>query len=71
MKPIVMSGEKLSREERNLLSLGYKNLVGARRSSWRTLEELQKKREYDRSATKIYQEHVGGFGNNYYTLLYS
>ncbi|CAK8692615.1 14-3-3 protein epsilon-like [Clavelina lepadiformis] len=58
MKPVVMSGEKLSREERNLWSLGYKNLVGARRSSWITLEELRQKREYDRSAMERYQEHI-------------
>jgi 14-3-3 protein epsilon len=35
-----MEGPELTIEERNLLSLGYKNVVGARRASWRTLTSL-------------------------------
>lgn len=39
MKELVSakSGDELSTEERNLLSVAYKNVVGAKRSSWRTL----------------------------------
>ncbi|KAG2486167.1 hypothetical protein HYH03_015131 [Edaphochlamys debaryana] len=38
----VLAGEQeLSREERNLLSAAFKNHVGARRSSWRTLEAIE------------------------------
>jgi len=33
----------LSQEERNLLSVAYKNVVGARRSSWRVLSSLETK----------------------------
>jgi 14-3-3 protein epsilon len=35
----VESLRELSMEERNLLSLAYKNRVGARRASWRMLQK--------------------------------
>ncbi|XP_074637655.1 14-3-3 protein beta/alpha-B-like isoform X2 [Acropora palmata] len=35
-------GEGLSTEERNLLSVAYKNVIGARRASWRVLSSLEK-----------------------------
>jgi len=34
---------KLNQEERNLLSVAYKNVVGARRASWRVLESIAKR----------------------------
>jgi len=39
------SGNKLTSEERNLLSVAYKNVVGARRSSWRVITALEEKQE--------------------------
>ena len=36
------TGEGLSTEERNLLSVAYKNVIGARRASWRVLSSLEK-----------------------------
>jgi hypothetical protein len=41
MKDIVTSKKKLSKEERNLLSVAYKNVVGSRRASWRVLHSIQ------------------------------
>ena len=35
----------LSIEERNLLSVAYKNVVGARRSSWRIISSIEQKQE--------------------------
>jgi len=34
---------ELSNEERNLLSVAYKNVVGARRSSWRVISSIESK----------------------------
>jgi hypothetical protein len=43
MKKIAQGAQEqeLSVEERNLLSVAYKNLVGARRASWRTLQSVE------------------------------
>ncbi|XP_069740563.1 14-3-3 protein beta/alpha-B-like isoform X3 [Narcine bancroftii] len=42
-KAIVEMGEDLSNEERNLLSVTYKNVVGTRRSSWRVISSTEQK----------------------------
>ena len=39
------AGMELSVEERNLFSVAYKNMVGARRASWRILYSLEQKEE--------------------------
>uniref|UniRef100_A0A5B7A8T8 Putative 14-3-3-like protein D isoform X1 n=1 Tax=Davidia involucrata TaxID=16924 RepID=A0A5B7A8T8_DAVIN len=36
---------ELTVEERNLLSVGYKNVVGSRRASWRILSSIEQKEE--------------------------
>jgi len=41
MKVVVLKKKKLSKEERNLLSVAYKNVVGSRRASWRGLTSIQ------------------------------
>ncbi|KAL5970357.1 hypothetical protein TSMEX_001914 [Taenia solium] len=43
MKTIAEMGNELNNEERNLLSVAYKNVVGARRSSWRIMSSIAKK----------------------------
>lgn len=45
MKKVTERGEELSNEERNLLSVAYKNVVGARRSSWRVISSIEQKTE--------------------------
>ncbi|NXK65814.1 1433G protein, partial [Sylvietta virens] len=46
-------GEPLSNEERNLLSVAYKNVVGARRSSWRVISSIEQKTSADGNEKKI------------------
>lgn len=45
MKKVTELGTELSNEERNLLSVAYKNVVGARRSSWRVISSIEQKTE--------------------------
>ncbi|KAM3930792.1 14-3-3 protein theta [Leptodactylus fuscus] len=43
MKKVTECDAELSSEERNLLSVAYKNVVGARRSSWRVISSIEQK----------------------------
>ncbi|KAJ8387799.1 hypothetical protein AAFF_G00149480 [Aldrovandia affinis] len=45
MKEVTEQGAELSNEERNLLSVAYKNVVGARRSAWRVISSIEHKTE--------------------------
>ncbi|OWF44669.1 14-3-3 protein zeta/delta-like [Mizuhopecten yessoensis] len=47
MKKRVELEAPLSNEERNLLSVAYKNVVGARRSSWRVISSIEQKKASD------------------------
>lgn len=61
MKKVTEMGAELSNEERNLLSVAYKNVVGARRSSWRVISSIEQKTDGgDRKKTmaKEYRETV-------------
>jgi len=43
MKKVGESGAEMSVEERNLLSVAYKNAVGSRRASWRIISSVEQK----------------------------
>lgn len=45
MKNVASSGQELSVEERNLLSVAYKNVIGGRRASWRIVSSIEQKEE--------------------------
>ena len=54
MKEVAQLGGELSVDERNLLSVAYKNVVGTRRASWRIISSIEQKEE-----TKGSDKHVG------------
>jgi len=61
MKKVTERGEELTNEERNLLSVAYKNVVGARRSSWRVISSIEQKTEGNQqkqTMAKEYREKV-------------
>lgn len=43
MNQVATMGLELTTEERNLLSVAYKNVIGARRASWRILSSVESK----------------------------
>ncbi|KAM7324178.1 hypothetical protein ACRRTK_016483 [Alexandromys fortis] len=52
MKGAVEKGEELSCEERNLLSVAYKNVVGGQRAAWRVLSSIEQKSNEEGSEEK-------------------
>jgi len=48
---------ELSNEERNLLSVAYKNVVGARRSSWRVISSIEQKTEGSEKKQQMAKEY--------------
>ncbi|CDM35019.1 hypothetical protein DTO013E5_3087 [Penicillium roqueforti] len=54
MKEVANIGGELTVDERNLLSVAYKNVVGTRRASWRIISSIEQKEE-----NKGSEEHVG------------
>lgn len=45
MKKLVQQGREPTVEERNLLSVAYKNVIGSRRASWRIVKSIERKEE--------------------------
>jgi len=48
MKDVAKQTQELSVEERNLLSVAYKNVIGSRRASWRVISSIEHKGEADK-----------------------
>ena len=61
MKKVAEQDIELTVEERNLLSVAYKNVIGARRASWRivsSLEQKEEKSEEKKEISKKYRSFV-------------
>ena len=48
MKGVAQMPKELTVEERNLLSVAYKNVIGSRRASWRVISSIEQKGEVDK-----------------------
>ncbi|KAK9474556.1 14-3-3 domain-containing protein [Dipodascopsis tothii] len=55
MKDVAKLGEELSVDERNLLSVAYKNVIGTRRASWRIISSIEQKEEAKKSDAHVAQ----------------
>jgi len=64
MKEVARQPQELTVEERNLLSVAYKNVIGSRRASWRVVTSIEQKGDAEKMAiirdykAKIEQELV-------------
>ncbi|XP_076452757.1 14-3-3 protein epsilon-like [Babylonia areolata] len=61
MKKVAQLDVEMTVEERNLLSVAYKNVIGARRASWRILSSLEQKEdkaEDKKQVNKDYRCHI-------------
>ena len=69
MKNVASMDVELTVEERNLLSVAYKNVIGARRASWRIISSIEQKEEHKGSEDKLgmirtYRDQVGRDNGN-------
>jgi len=53
MKNVAQLNVELTVEERNLLSVAYKNVIGARRASWRIVSSVEQKEEAKGKAEQV------------------
>lgn len=68
MKAIAEYTKTFGNEERNLLSVAYKNMVGARRASWRMIDSVVKndseQNEIRRELSRTYRKDIEDELNN-------
>lgn len=74
MKKVASLDVELTVEERNLLSVAYKNVIGARRASWRIISSIEQKEENKGAEDKLemirqYRSQVKFFLNKFLYLL--
>lgn len=59
MKEVAKQPQELTVEERNLLSVAYKNVIGSRRASWRVVTSIEQKGDADKmSVIKDYKSKI-------------
>jgi len=69
MNKVIAANATLNVEERNLLSVAYKNTIGPRRTAWRALSSIEKKEEQKGSKNigllRAYKSKIVGELNKY------
>lgn len=61
MKAVAQQPQELSVEERNLLSVAYKNVIGSRRASWRVISSIEQKGDPEKSSQiQAYRRKIEG-----------
>ena len=58
MKEFTEKGGEISNDERNVLSIAYKNIVGERRNAWRVVSSIEKTYEDSDSRKKIAKDYL-------------
>lgn len=58
MKAVATYDTELTVEERNLLSVAYKNVIGSRRASWRILSAYEAKEDSNDQLIRTYRLQV-------------
>ena len=59
MKAVAQQPQELSVEERNLLSVAYKNVIGSRRASWRVISSIEQKGDAEKlSLIQAYKKKI-------------
>jgi len=59
MKDVAKQPQELTVEERNLLSVAYKNVIGSRRASWRVVTSIEQKGDPEKGpVVKEYREKI-------------
>lgn len=61
MKTLTQEKKTLENEERNLLSVAYKNVVGARRSSWRVVKNADQKGQPEDDKNESHKVMINGY----------
>ncbi len=57
MKELAESKREFNTEERNLLSVAYKNVVGSKRTAWRVLSAIERKEDNSTEKTDLIKEY--------------
>jgi len=72
MKRVASLDVELTVEERNLLSVAYKNVIGARRASWRIISSIEQKEESkggDEAKLSLIKQYRGTVSRHYLSVL--